>query len=739
MPVKFKKLNRFLLLFMITFASAHAQDGVLISMETETTALVLKVGKNKKLYQTYFGTKLNNRHEYELISKENTKKFVINDGNPLIDLRHSAYPAFGTDNLFEPAVRLTHNDGNPSLELEYVSHTAEKIDSNTTATTIRLKDPQYPVFVTLYYKTYSKENVIESWSEIRHEEKKTVMLYNYASSALHLDAEKYWLTHFYSDVVEEMRMEETQLTRGSKVIDSKLGVRTNMFAAPGFFLSLNAKSEENTGEVIAGSIAWSGNFKFTFEIDNNNELRIISGINEFASEYNLAPKEVFTTPKFIYTFSENGKGQASRNLHNWARKYGLKDGEKSRLTLLNNWETTFFDFDQAKLSNMFDDAKTLGVDMFLLDDGWFGNKYPRSGSVSGLGDWEATKTKLPDGIGFLMKKAKETNVKFGIWIEPEMINEKTELYEKHPDWVLALPNREKSLYRTQLVLDLSNPKVQDFVFKVVDDIMQTESGVAFFKWDCNRMMTSAYSTYLKDKQSHLFIEYTRGLYKVLDRIKTKYPDLPMMLCAGGGGRVDYGMLNYFTEFWASDNTDPFDRIFIQWGYSNFYPALAVCNHVTSMGDQSVKFKTDVAMMGKLGFDIHVGGLKKEELQYCQEAVANYKRLSNVIGQGDLYRLVSPYEDSRAVLMYVDNLQTKAVLFSYTLHPLTDPNYGLVKLNGLDPAKRYQVKEINIMPNGKNIFEESGTIYSGDFLMKIGLKVSSPKQQSSVVLEITTVP
>ncbi|MEM0576828.1 alpha-galactosidase [Flavobacterium polysaccharolyticum] len=732
-------MKRLLLLILsIVYCIGHAQENPLICVETKSAALVFKVGKNKKVYQTYFGSKLNNNQEYEFISRENTKNFAINDGNPLIDLRHLAYPTFGTDNLFGPAIRMTHNDGNPSLELEYQNHTTDKIDSNTAETIIKLKDPQYPVYVSLHYKTFAKENVIESWTEIQHHEKKALTLYNYASSALHLDADRYWLTQFYSDVVEEMRMEESQLTRGSKVIDSKLGVRTNMFAAPSFFLSLNSKSTEKTGEVIAGSIAWSGNFKYTFEIDNNNELRIISGINEFASEYNLKPQEVFKTPVFIYTFSNNGKGQASRNLHAWARKYGLKDGEKPRLTLLNNWETTFFDFDQAKLANMFVDAKTLGVDMFLLDDGWFGNKYPRSGSVSGLGDWEATKSKLPDGIGFLMEKAKETNVKFGIWIEPEMTNEKSELYEKHSDWVLSLPNRDKSIYRTQLVLDLCNPKVQDFVFKVVDDIMQTKSGVAFFKWDCNRMMTSAYSNYLKNQQSHLFIDYTKGLYKVLDRIKNKYPNLPMMLCAGGGGRVDYGLLNYFTEFWASDNTDPFDRVFIQWGYSNFYPALAICNHVTSMGTQSVKFKTDVAMMGKLGFDINVGDLKENELKFCQEAVANYKRLSPVIWEGDAYRLISPYEDSRAVIMYVNEDKTQSVLFSYTLHPLADPNYSLVRLEGLDPSKKYIVKEINIMPQSKNTFEESGNVFSGDFLMKIGLKVSSSRQESSVVLEISAV-
>ncbi len=406
--------------------------------------------------------------------------------------------------------------------------------------------------------------------------------------------------------------------------------------------------------------------------------------------------------------------------------------------MLNNWETTYFNFDEKKLTEMFDHAKTLGVDMFLLDDGWFGNKYPRSGSTSGLGDWQATKAKLPNGLGFLTEEATKTGIKFGIWIEPEMINAKSELYEKHPDWVLSLPNLPQHTYRTQLVLDLSNPQVQDFVFKVVDNIMQTGTGVAFFKWDCNRMMTNAYSTYLKNRQSHLYIEYTLGLYKVLDRIKIKYPQLPMMLCAGGGGRVDYGFLNYFTEFWASDNTDPYDRVFIQWGFSQFFPSLSICNHVTSWGNQSIKFKTDVAMMGKLGFDINVNDLKEHELKYCQEAVANYIRLSPIIWQGDLYRLISPYDEARAVLLYVNEVKSKAVLFSYTLRPLYDPNFNFVRLQGLDASKKYKVVEINLMPNVRRSFDESGNSYSGDFLMKNGLKVSSGTKETSVVLEISVV-
>ncbi|MBO9584345.1 MAG: alpha-galactosidase [Flavobacterium sp.] len=725
-----------LLILTIFFWEANAQNDP-IAIETHNTALILKVAKNGLLYQSYLGAKLE-ASSYQTISKESDKSFVINDGNPLVNLRHLAYPTYGTDNLFESAIRITHNDGNPALQLVYVSHQTNKIDSNTTETIIKMKDPVYPVQVTLHYKAFYKENVIEQWTEIEHHEKKPVMLYNYASSMLHFDADRYWLTQFHGDWAKEVRMQESELTSGAKVIDSKLGVRTNMYQTPVFFLALNDKAKENTGELVAGTIAWSGNFKFTFELDNKNSLRISSGINPFASEYSLQPGEVFTTPSFIYTFSNKGKGQASRNLHSWAKNYGVKDGDKPRLTLLNNWETTFFNFDEKKLTEMFEDAKTLGVDMFLLDDGWFGNKYPRSGDKSGLGDWQPTKTKLPNGLGFLIQQAEKTGIKFGIWIEPEMVNPKSELYEKHPDWILKLPNREESYYRTQLVLDLSNPKVQDFVFKTVDDIMQTNGGVAFFKWDCNRMMTNAYSTYLKNQQSHLFIEYTRGLYKVLERIKTKYPNLPMMLCAGGGGRTDYAFLKYFTEFWASDNTDPYNRVFIQWGYSQFFPAFSICNHVTSWGNQSIKFKTDVAMMGKLGFDINVKELKEKELKYTQDAVANYKRLSPIIWHGDLYRIISPYEDSRAVLMYINESKSKAVLFSYTLHPLYDPQYNLVRFQGLDANKMYKVEEINLMPDAKKTLEESGESFKGDFLMNVGLRVSSSKVESSVVLEITEV-
>jgi alpha-galactosidase len=695
---------------------------ILIQTGTRNTDLIYRVnGRDGRLYQAYLGTKLGNSEDLKQTR----------------DAGHLAYATFGTDNLFEPAVRMTHNDGNPSLELKYISHNIEKSDANVTITNILLKDPEYPVEVTLHIKTFSAEDVIEQWVEIVQKEAKPVTIYNYASSMLHFDANKYWLTQFHGDWAEEMKMQENELTSGIKILDSKLGTRAHMYQTPVFFLSLNEKSDENNGELIAGTLGWSGNFQFVFEVDEKGSLRVISGINPFASEYSIQPGQTFKTPSFIFTYSSHGKGLASRNLHHWATTYGILDGTKTRLTLLNNWETTYFNFNEPKLAGLLDDTKKMGLDLFLLDDGWFGNKYPRNDDRAGLGDWQENKTKLPDGLGYLVKEAENKGVKFGIWIEPEMVNPKSELYETHPDWILKLPNRPENYFRNQLVLDLTNPKVQDFIFNIVDGMLTTNPGIAFIKWDCNRMMTNAYSVYLKDNQSHLYIDYVNSLYSVLGRLRQKYPNLPVMLCSGGGGRVDYGALRYFTEFWASDNTDPVERIYIQWGYSYFFPSISVCNHITSWGKQSLKFRTDVAMMGKMGYDIKVNEMTDNELKFSQDAISNYKRLSDIIWHGDLYRLISPYEENRAILMYVNSTKSKAVLFGYTLNARFGETFNRVRLQGLDATKTYKIQEINVSAEGRRFGpSESGKSYTGDYLMKIGLNVGSGAALSSAVYEIT---
>lgn len=714
-------IKQFLILCTICFFTLFeitAEESRIFRVGTENIDVIFKVGENGRLYQSYIGPRLKHSSDY-----------------PNLPVGKEAYLTHGLEDYFEPAIRLLHNDGNPSLLLKFISSSEQK-EGNKCRTTFTLRDDKYPVEVKLFYETYDRENIIKTWSEISHQEKKPVVLYNYASSLLHLNARQYWLTEFSGDWAEEVRINEQQLSFGKKVIDTKLGTRANMFCSPFFILSLNQKAQENEGEVIIGTLAWTGNFRFTFEIDQNNGLRVLSGINPYASEYELKPDEIFRTPEFIFTYSSQGKGVASRNFHDWARTYQLKDGMGSRLTLLNNWEATYFDFNEEKLIALFNEAKKLGVDMFLLDDGWFANKYPRSSDRQGLGDWEETHDKLPNGIGKLVSEATAKGLKFGIWIEPEMVNPKSELYEKHKEWVIHLPNREEYYFRNQLVLDLSNPEVQDYVFGVVDHLMTKYPGIAYFKWDCNSPITNIYSPYLKEKQSHLYIEYVRGLYNVLKRVQEKYPDVPMMLCSGGGGRSDYEALKYFTEFWPSDNTDPVERIFIQWGYSHLFPAKSIAAHVTSWGKQPLKFRVDVASMCKLGFDIRVNEMKDNELAFCQQAVKNFKRLEEVILNGDLYRLVSPYEGNHAALMYTGKDRGKALLFTFDIHPRYGEQTYPVRLEGLDPDKQYKIEEINLMPGNKSSVSANGKTFSGDYLMKVGIPLFSATENTSHVLEIT---
>ena len=715
------KLKAFLLFFLLSsFSLLQAADKPLIKIETERTSLIYQVADNGRLYQKYLGKKLNHDSDIQYLPQGT-----------------EAYLTHGMEDYFEPAIHIRHNDNNSSLLLKYVDHSSNVIDNGVNETVITLKDDKYPVTVKLHYVAYGKENIIRTFSEISHEEKKPVILCKYASSMLHLNSSKYFLTEFSGDWAHEANVTERELAFGKKVIDTKLGARANMFVSPFFQLALDNPSQENAGEVLVGTIGWTGNFRFTFEVDNKNELRIISGINPYDSEYSLPAKEVFRTPDFYFTYSTQGKGEASRNFHDWARNHQVKNGNDTRMTLLNNWESTYFDFDENKLIGLMDEATKLGVDMFLLDDGWFANKYPRSSDHQGLGDWEETADKLPNGVGRLVEEAQKKGIKFGIWIEPEMVNPKSELYEKHKDWVIHLPNRDEYYFRNQMVLDLSNPKVQDHVFGVVDNLMTKYPGIAFFKWDCNSPITNIYSVYLKDKQSHLYVDYVRGLYKVLDRIKAKYPNLPMMLCAGGGGRSDYEALKYFTEFWPSDNTDPIERLFIQWGYSQIFPSKTLCAHVTTWNrGTSIKFRTDVAMMCKLGFDIKLEDMNQNEHLYCDLAVKNYNRLKPVILEGDMYRLVSPYGSNHTSSMFVGKDKKTAAVFAFDIHPRYAEKTLPVRLQGLDADKKYRVKEINMMPGSGSSLKGNNQVFSGEYLMNVGLDLFTTQQLNSRLIEIT---
>lgn len=730
--MKFKTLfcdlfNGSAIALLLLSSQVNAQN-VNISIETRNNALVLQADDKKNLNTIYFGKKLSSSAEYEMIPSQ------FKQSSEYTSVLNSAYTASGSKSLLEPAITVTHSDGNNSLDLRYVSHSVKKESDDVSLLSIILKDPVYDFQVTLYYKSYYKDDVVEQWSVIKHKEKRNVLLQKYASANLYLKAGSFYLNQYHGDWAKEMQPEDSKITHGIKTLDTKLGTRANLFQPSVFMVSMDKPATEEEGTVLYGALEYSGNFKTDIELDYLNNLKIISGINNYASPYSLKPNEEFVTPAFLYTLSNTGKGDASRNMHNWARKYKVLDGKGERLTLLNNWEATYFDFNEPKLFDLLKDTKKLGVDLFLLDDGWFANKYPRNGDGAGLGDWEENKTKLPNGVASLVKEAKNNDVKFGIWIEPEMVNPKSQLYEKHPDWVIKQPKREEYYFRNQLVLDLTNPKVQDFVFGVVNDLFTKNPELAYIKWDCNAVIYNAYSATLGN-QNHFYIEYMRGLYKVLERIRAKYPTVPMMLCSGGGGRVDYAALKYFTEFWPSDNTDPIERIFIQWEYSYFYPAITSSNHVTDWGKQPIKFRTDVAMMGKLGFDIVVSHLKDNDLKYCQDAIKTYNTIKPIIWHGDQYRLANPREGSVASILYLNEAKTSGVIFNYLVNNRYDESSkSPIKLKGLDASKKYVIKELNVYPGTTSSIDATKS-YTGDFLMKIGYNPIVNSNRTSVVLQL----
>lgn len=701
----------------LALGSLDAFAEKLIIIETDNNALVYNVADNNRLYQRYFGKKLKNSADYSQIP-DGPEALITN----------------GMEDYYEPALDIKHPDGNPSTLLNYKGHETTTLPDGAKQTVITLADPVYNDEVKLYYTVYPEHDIIKSYTTITNNEKKPIEVDKYASSMLHFAGGDYYLTQFDGDWASEANASESKLSFGRKQLDTKLGSRASMFTPPFFELGLGAPVNENSGEVLLGTLAWTGNFRFTFEVDHKNELRVISGINPYASTRTLAKGETFTTPEFIFTLSDKGAGQASRNFHDWARDHQVYMGKQDRMTLLNNWEATYFDFNEEKLINLISEAKELGVDMFLLDDGWFGNKYPRHSDTQGLGDWQETADKLPNGIGALTKAAKENGIKFGLWIEPEMVNPKSELYEKHKDWVITLPNRDEYYFRNQLVLDLANPEVQDYVFSIVDDLKTKYPDIAFFKWDCNSPITNIYSNYEKTNQDHLYVDYVKGLYNVLDRIQKKYPDLMMMMCSGGSGRCDYGGLKYFTEFWASDNTDPIERLFIQWGYSQFFPAKTLCAHVTTWNRSTpVKFRTNVAMMGKLGFDLKLDDLSKEDVAYCKRAINDYNALKPVILDGDQYRLVSPYGSQHTATMYVGKDGKEAVVFTFDIYPrykqAIHKSDAIVKLAGLDPSARYSVTETDTYDGNDHKIGE----YSGDYLMTVGLPLFTLNRLNSRVV------
>ena len=647
---------------------------------------------------------------------------------------YDAYPAYGRLTVhepgFEPALAVTHADGNMSTELivEGVEVFAEP--SGAEVTRVCMKDKVYPFGVHVCFRAYPDVDMIETWTEISNNEKRPVLLRRFDSGFLPVRLGDTWISHLSGGGNNEGLLIQEPLTRGMKVIKNKDGNRNSHTAHAEVMFSLDGKPRENEGRVIGAALCYGGNYELRVDTVYEDWHFFYAGINPDNSEYHLSKGETFVTPVLAYTYSAEGLSGASRNFHKWGRKYKLAHGSAERKILLNSWEGVYFDIKESEMEQMMADIASMGGELFVMDDGWFGAKYPRNNAKGGLGDWVVDARKLPGGIDFLVETARRHGIKFGIWIEPEMVNIRSEVYEKHPDWIINAPERELATGRgdAQLILDLGNPEVQDHVFSIFDRIMSENPEIDYVKWDANMSVLSHGSQYLpSDRQSHLLIEYHRGFAKVCERIRAKYPDVTVQACASGGGRANWGILPWFDEFWVSDNTDALQRIYIQWGTSYFFPAIAMGSHISAVPNRhlarttSLKYRIDVAMSGRLGMELQPKHMTAQEKDMCRRAIAEYKEIRPVVQFGDIYRLASPYEGKNfASMMYCSEDKSKAVFYWWKLETFFDEHLPKVTMAGLDPSKLYLVRELNRIDSMPLPYE--GKKFSGRFLMETGLEI-----------------
>ena len=702
-----------------------------VLVNTPNTSLVLHADEGGDLRQDYYGTKLTD-----------ASLLKASDSN----LNFSALPAFGmVDMIHLPALQVQHQDGDLNLELSVANYELHR-EGNADVHVFTMTDKLQPVTVKVYYKAYTKVDIIETWTEISHKEKGSITLKRFDSGSLTLRRGNVWLTHLHGDWCAEAQVTQEPLTTGLQVIRNTDGARNAHCDAPEVMLSLDGEPQEQTGRTIGAALCWSGNYEIRINTNNKKTHQLYAGIDPQSSEYVLEPHAVFATPHLALTFSAEGMGGASRNFHRWARTEGmLHRGMKTGDILLNSWEGLYFDINEERMITMMDDIANFGGELFVMDDGWFGDKYQRNDDSSTLGDWVVDKKKLPGGLKALTDAARQRGIKFGIWIEPEAVNTKSELFEQHPEWALQTKGRELKLGRggTQLVLDMSNPKVQDFAFQIVDDLLTKYPEISYIKWDANASIQNYGSLYLpKNKQNNLYIDYHYGLLKVLERIRQKYPDVVIQDCASGGGRANYGLLPYFDEFWVSDNTDALQRVYIQWGTSLFFPSNAMACHINhcpywNTGGRviPIKFRCDVAMSGRLGIELQPKDMTDEEKLQCTTCFSDYKALRQTIQTGNLYRLVSPYNRKGiASLMYVNDDQSQAVFFAYKVDNYYSMPIPRFRLQGLNPDVTYTLTEKNV-----KAWQEpcplNGKQFSGQFLMDVGIEIPLDWDYASRVFEL----
>lgn len=614
------------------------------------------------------------------------------------------HPSWGGGDPHRPApLRITHHDGTLTTRLVVDDVTSRSLTDGE-HTVVRCRDEVFDLVVEHHLRTFPAASMLEQWVEVDHDEAGPVRLHDHDSIApLLLVSDDAEVVQFGgSGWADEWRWSRHGLAPGVTSLASYGGVQPHLQRSPCLLVAPSGPAGEHEGDVLGLSIAWGGNVRFDLDVrpaadpTARSSLRLRCGANPTGAEYVLDPGRRFVTPTVAWTWGAAGRHDVTARFHDWTRRRVVRDPEVRRPIVANNWEATFFDFDAHRIEGLIDRAAGVGADLFLLDDGWFGTDFPRDDDTQGLGDWDPDDRKLPDGLAPLAAAAAERGVRFGIWVEPEMVNPSSTLHARHPDWVLR-DRREPAEHRHQLVLDPLREDVRRFEVEVLDRVL-AGGGISYVKWDANRPITDPGSSALPaDRQANVWTDLVHSTWAVMAEVARRHPDTMLMLCASGGGRTDHGTLRYFHEFWTSDNTDPVARVRMQWACSHFFPASTMAAHVTRWGDRPLDFACAVALSGRFGLDLDLAALSPEELEVCRRAVAVARATQDLVQFAPLHRLHSPVEGedrSWAALAHIDDDGGRGVVFAYRLDAPSTPPAPLV-VPGLDPAAVHDVEMIDL--------------------------------------------
>lgn len=692
---------------------------------------IFNVMKNEQLGNLYFGKKIRHRDNFKHFFYQPEVGIGIiahHEDDPGFSLEYykQEYPSYGTTDFRKPAFELESEDGSRVSDFVYKGYRVYKgkeklaglpstyVESEDEATTleIELKDEVLNCKLYLTYTVYENRDVITRNARFVNHGIEKIDINRAMSFALDLPDYNYEMIHLSGAWARERFIKTRKLEVGSQYIDSTRGA-SSAHQNP-FVILKRPNTNEDAGECIGFSLVYSGNFLAHVEVDHFDATRVTMGINPFDFKWELKPGESFITPEGIIVYSESGMNDMSKTFHKLFRERVARGEwrDKERPILVNNWEATYFDFDEDKIVSMASKAKDLGFELFVLDDGWFGK---RNDDKTSLGDWFPNLDKLPNGIKGLGERVVNEGIRFGLWFEPEMISKNSKLYEEHPDWILGVKDRRLSMGRNQYILDLSKPEVRKYIVDILSERF-SEAPISYVKWDMNRNMTEVTYRDLPHK-------YILGLYEILEELTTKFPHILFESCASGGGRFDAGMLHYMPQVWTSDDTDAIVRLNIQHGTSLAYPLISMGAHVSDIPNHQTARKTSletrnyVAAFGNFGYELDLLKFDEETGANVTKYLDFYKNNRKLIQFGDFYRLESPFEGNTASWMVVDKEKAEALVGHFTILASPNPGYNAkVILKGLNPDKKYSI-------NGE--FEAYG-----DELMNVGIVFPQPDRYFS---------